>query len=59
MLAIAPGAEPSEQPDRPRDRPWNEPVDLPLASSGDPTFASRTAEFFWSTFPDAETSRPS
>lgn len=27
-----------------RNRLWDEPVDLPLVSSGDPTFASRTDE---------------
>jgi hypothetical protein len=39
-----------------RHRVWDEPVNFPLVSSGDPTFASRTDEILKSmgTGPDAE-----
>ncbi|MFJ3404338.1 hypothetical protein [Promicromonospora sp. NPDC090134] len=59
MLAIAPGARPHKKAALPRDCERDEPVDLPLVSSGDPIFASRTDEILRSTIPGPDDSRPS
>ncbi|PUB32216.1 hypothetical protein C8K30_101738 [Promicromonospora sp. AC04] len=61
MLAIAPITDPDDGAGREDDldRPqWGEPVDFPRASSGDPTFESRTDEILRSMNVDVCTEVP-